>query len=245
MKINRYKNNSETSYALGAALVLELIKTTPKLLKRVFLNPSLDKTSNEVKEILQFCNDNHVETLESIKPFNILAPKGNTYIIAEFEKSYKKLDNDDHIVLVNPSDAGNIGTIIRSAIGFGFKNIAIINPAVDAYNPKSIRASMGAIFHVNIHYYDDMEKYIEEFPDHNRYAFMLRNATDFSKTTIAAPYSLVFGNEASGLPDKFADFCNPVKIPQTDNIDSLSLPMAATVAMYENRKIYNKTILSP
>ena len=50
----------------------------------------------------------------------------------------------NHIVLVNPSDMGNLGTIIRTAVGFGFTDIGIISPAVDAYNPKVIRGSMGS-----------------------------------------------------------------------------------------------------
>ena len=61
-------------------------------------------------------------------------------------------------------------------------------------------------------------------------------AVDFSKTTMVAPFALIFGNEAAGLPAEYVDFCTPVKIPQSENIDSLSLPMAATIAMYINRK---------
>ena len=238
MKINRYKRSSNTSYALGATLVLELIKTSPDLLKRVFISPDLDKSSQEAREILSFCTDQHIEMLESNKPFNVLSPKGNIFVIAEFEKRSARLDpNKDHIVLVNPSDAGNIGTIVRAAAGFGYEDIAIINPAVDAFNPKSIRASMGAVFHVRAHYYDDIEDYIKDFPDHHRYAFMLRGAIDFSGAEISSPFAFIFGTEASGLPESFADFCTPVKIPQSENIDSLSLPMAATLAMYAHRKI--------
>ncbi len=48
-----------------------------------------------------------------------------------------------HLVLHQPSDAGNAGTILRTALGFGFQDIAIIPPAVDIYDPRVIRASMG------------------------------------------------------------------------------------------------------
>lgn len=238
MKVNSYKNDSATSYALGATIVFELIKTRPALLKRVFLSPDLNKDSKEIQDILSFCKKNRIETIESSKPFRILSPKGNTFVMAEFEKDQEKLDSDDdHIVLVNPSDAGNIGTIIRSAVGFGYRNIAVISPAVDVFNPKAIRASMGAIFHVRIKYYNDIKDYIQAFPEHNLYAFMLEGATDFSKVEVKQPFSFVFGNESSGLPKNFADFCTSVRIPQSDDIDSLSLPMAVTVAMYLHRKI--------
>ncbi len=50
------------------------------------------------------------------------------------------------------------------------------------------------------------------------------------------PFSLVFGNEATGLPDEFATFCQAVIIKHSRDIDSLNLPMAAGIAMYEFTK---------
>ena len=86
MKICRYKKESKITYALGATLVFELIKTAPDLLCRLFFHPDLDKTSREVRSILSFCNANKIDIIESAKAFNILSPKGNTFLIAEFEK---------------------------------------------------------------------------------------------------------------------------------------------------------------
>ena len=84
------------------------------------------------------------------KLIRYLSPKENCYAIAIFDKYNNNLDdNENHLVLVNPSNGGNLGTIIRSSLGFGIKNIAIIRPGVDMFNPKRIRASMGAIFGVN------------------------------------------------------------------------------------------------
>lgn len=47
-----------------------------------------------------------------------------------------------HVVLHNPSDVGNVGTILRSALGFGFRDVAIIRPGVDPFDPRVLRASM-------------------------------------------------------------------------------------------------------
>ena len=49
-------------------------------------------------------------------------------------------------------------------------------------------------------------------------------------------YSLVFGNEATGLPEEFANTGTPVVIPHLKGIDSLNLPVAAGIAMYEATK---------
>ena len=60
---------------------------------------------------------------------------------------------------MNPSDMGNMGTIIRTGIGFGIRNLAIVEPAVDVFNPRVVRASMGSLFQMNFRYYDSFETY--------------------------------------------------------------------------------------
>ena len=67
----------------------------------------------------------------SDKIFNIVSNKENCYIIGVFKKYESKINpKSNHVVLVNPSNMGNLGTIIRTAIGFGINDIAIISPAV-------------------------------------------------------------------------------------------------------------------
>jgi TrmH family RNA methyltransferase len=61
---------------------------------------------------------------------------------------------------------------------------------------------------------------------------MLDGSTRLQETKIEVPYSLIFGNEATGLPEAFADIGQPVRIEHTDNIDSLNLPIAASIALY-------------
>ena len=170
------------------------------------------------------------------KAFNILSPKGNCFVIGEFRKFAGMLSEGSHIVLVNPSDAGNLGTILRTAAGFGVTDIAIIKPAVDHFDPKTVRASMGALFHTEVEAFDSIEAYRSRFPERTLYAFMLKASTPLTEMEFAEPCSLVFGNEATGLPDCFADFCTPVIIRHSRAIDSLNLPMAAGIAMYEFTK---------
>jgi|LSQX01.3.fsa_nt_gb TrmH family RNA methyltransferase len=234
-KIQRYKRDLDVSYTLGAALTFELVKCRPERVTRVFLSSSADLTDGMVK-LKDLCDKNHIEVETNDKAFNILSPKGNCFVIGEFEKTSFNLEKSSHIVLVNPSDAGNLGTIVRTAAGFGINNIAIIKDAVDFYNPAVIRASMGAAFHVHVEYFDKIEDYISNFPENERYAFMLSASIPLGDVAAAEPFSLIFGNEAAGLPDYFAEFCTPVVIKHTNKIDSLNLPIAAGIAMYEFTK---------
>lgn len=232
MKISKYKHDSEYSYTLGATLTIELLKCKPEAVVEVYI--STKTASNDT--LTKLCEKNNINITVNDKAFNILSPKGNCFVIGVFKKFETDLKKSNHICLVNPSDSGNMGTIIRTAVGFGINNIAVISPAVDIFDPKTVRASMGAVFHVNFKYYNSYEDYAFEFKENTKYAFMLRRSKPLDDVVFKKPYTLVFGNEATGLPDNFADFTNPVKILHRADIDSLNLPIAASIAMFSATK---------
>lgn len=237
VKIQRYKHDLPVSYTLGATLTFEAVRERPDLLTRIMISSETQDTGG-IHELLLEAERKRIPVITSDKAFNILSPKGNCYVIGEFRKEETPLQKGNHLVLVNPSDAGNLGTILRTAAGFGFNDIAIVRPAVDVYDPRVVRASMGALFHERTAYYDSIEDYIRDFPENSRYAFMLRVPTPLPKVEKKEPYSLIFGNEATGLDEGFADFCQSVIIRHTSAIDSLNLPMAAGIAMYEFTKTH-------
>ena len=148
-----------------------------------------------------------------------------------------KLEDDHHIVLVNPSNMGNLGTIIRSCLGFNINNIAIIKPGVDIFDPKVIRSSMGSIFSCNIRYYDSFNDYIKEFPNHQIFTFMLQAKNSLQETSFPQneKCSLVLGNESSGLDLSFLNE-NSIIIRHSSLIDSLNLPSSVAISLYEFRK---------
>lgn len=256
MKLQRYRRDDEVSYAMGATIVAELLKTNPDCITRVFLRPT-EKHGDDLDRIIADIKQRNIKIIESTKAFNILGAKDNCLLIAEFDKwRYNMLSddiyNDDEyyyhqffkVVLVNPSDAGNLGTIMRSAAAFGYGGIVIVNPGVDPYDPKVIRASMGAFFHLWVQTVDDISE-VDLAP--GSLAFVLdENATALDKIERSynlggPPPDLIFGNEATGLPK---DFCKktgatPVYIPETDFVDSLNLSIAASIALYTFRRVPN------
>ena len=239
MKFARYKHDSKLSYAEGATLVFELLKTKPEIITQIFLRPA-EKYGEDIQKILKLAHEANIAVIESSKPFNVLAAKNACLLIAEFKKTSSQLaPNANHLLLVNPSDAGNLGTIMRTAAAFNITNIGIIPPAVDHFDPKVIRASMGAAFHLNIQIFDSLEEYRAAHPSHTRYAFMLNNQAktiqEASKTK-SEPYTLIMGNEASGLPKSYEATCEAIYIPQSEHVDSLNLSIATAIALYEFNK---------
>lgn len=235
MKINKYKHDLDYSYTLGATLTYELLKFKPYLINKIYISPKI-KITNDIRKMLSLAKEKNIIIEETEKAFNILSKKENCFVIGEFKKENTDLIEDNHIVLVNPSNAGNLGTIFRTAVGFGINNIAIIKPSVDYYDPKVVRASMGALFHLNIKYYNDIYEYKKDFKNNKLYSFMLQSSKPINKIIKTKPYSLVFGNEATGLPNEYLDICDSIIIPHSKDIDSLNLPIATSIAMYEFTK---------
>lgn len=229
-----YKKNAGLSYTLGITITIELLKTMPKNVKKIYFHSSFRKEET-YNQIIKLCEKNRILYEENDKPFQSLSKKENDYVIGEFYKFQTPFQNDtNHLVLVNPSNSGNLGTIIRSMSGFGMNHLAIITPSVDLFDPKVIRASMGSFFHINWKLYTSFEAYKQDY-SRKIYSFMLDGHINLSNITIEEPFSLVFGNEATGLDSSFLQY-DSIRIQHNTTIDSLNLPIAVSIALYEFTK---------
>lgn len=232
----KYKKEDAVSYALGITLTFELLRFKTEAVTKVYIHSSM-KEGETYDKLCRLCREAGVEMVHTDKIFHVLSQKENCYVIGEFRKYTGTLHKDaSHIVLVNPSNAGNMGTIMRSALGFGLNQMAIIRPAVDAFDPKVVRASMGAVFSTEFVYFDSFEEYREKYGERELYPFMLQAQKTLHEVRPKGVFSLIFGNEATGLPREFLQIGTSVIIPHTDRIDSLNLPIAASIAMYEATK---------
>lgn len=235
-KGNKMKNKDNFSYTLGITLTFELLLKKSSAAVCVYLHSKFSE-ANSYNKLIKLCNDKEIEIIHSDKIFNILSQKENCYVIGKFNRFTSSIaPAENHIVLVNPSNAGNLGTMIRSAVGFGINNIAIVSPAVDIFDTKCVRASMGSLFSVSFEYFPSFEEYEQKFSKHTMYPFMLKGKNNLSKTDFVFPYSLIFGNEATGLPDDFLKYSNTVIIKHSNDIDSLNLTIAMSIACYEATK---------
>lgn len=229
MAIKKYKKSDDISYALGATVTMELLNRRAENARCVYVSPK-----SEVTTVVDKAKSLGIPVVESEKAFNILSPKENCYVIGEFNKFVSQANSDrHHVVLVNPSNSGNLGTIMRDVAAFDCADLIIIRPAVDNFDPKTVRASMGAVFGINVEVFDSFEQYITKYADRVVMPFMLCGSP-FGKTAFDGnkKYSLVFGNEATGLPEDYANY-NPVRIEQSDKVDSLNLSVAVSVALYK------------
>ncbi|MGI6214358.1 MAG: TrmH family RNA methyltransferase [Christensenellales bacterium] len=232
--LKKYSRKLEYSYAPGVFATIEAIKNRPEAVSRVLVSLKLEE--DILKKLMSLCSASGVRIEEADKALSRISQRESFLSAAVFEKR-QTIENTakKHIVLHNPQDMGNIGTIMRSALGFGFCNIAIIKPSADPFDPKVVRAAMGAHFSLNIKEYENFEEYKKANINRVFYPFMLDGSMPLDEAEISPQenFALVFGNEGSGLPDEFANIGRAVRIPHSDKIDSLNLAVAAAIGMYK------------
>lgn len=239
-RLKPYDKKLEYSYCLGTYPTFELLREKPECVEQVLIH---SKLKAEIRGKLEaVCIGSDIPLIEHDTMVERLGIKENCLVIGVFHKFQQELSKEEnHIVLVHPGDAGNLGTILRSCVGFGIRNLAIIEPAVDVFQPKVIRASMGAVFHMRFSIMKDFAAYKQLYGSGRElYPFMLKGEYrlgqgNWLKKT-DQPFSLIFGNEATGLDDSYLKVGRSVWIAQTDAIDSLNLSLAAGIGLYEFTK---------
>lgn len=229
--IKPYKKGAEYSYTLGAFPTYELITGKREKIKGVYVHSQY----TDIEKITNTCRANNIPVLTEDKLFHKISDKENCYVIGVFDKYEDKLSEDNsHIVLVNPSNMGNMGTIFRTALGLGIKDIALITPCADVFNPKVIRASMGAMFKLRVQLFSSFLEYRSVYKKQEVFTFMLNgeNTLEIQNCPKTELFSLVFGNEATGLDDSYLTAGKSVCIPQSPEVDSLNITIAVGIGAF-------------
>lgn len=227
--IQKYSKDLDYSYTEGFFPTFEMIKFKKDAFRMVYVaTDAVDSDGYQKLKSLVSAD----KIVVSDKAFNKIASKENAHVIGVFDKFESVLDaKENHLVMVNPSDMGNLGNAMRSLLAFGYHDLALITPCADKFNPKVVRASMGALFKIRIEEFSSFDEYISKYP-REFYPFVLDTSKPLHEVTFKKPCSLVFGNEATGLPPEIHNH-NNVRIEQSDEVDSLNLTTSIAIGLYE------------
>jgi len=142
-----------------------------------------------------------------------------------------------YIILDGVQDPGNVGTIIRTAAALGVDGAILAGDCADLYNPKTIRATMGAVFKIPV--YQLSYAQIRELTLGGLKicsAALSENARDISECDIRG-MSAAIGSEGKGLSAELLEMCAlTVTIPMKNNVESLNAGSAAAILMWESLK---------
>ena len=143
------------------------------------------------------------------------------------------------VVLDRVGDPGNLGTILRSAEAAGADLVVLTPGSVDPFNPKVVRSSAGALFHVPVVTagIDDVAAAGLELFGTTSHGFPGRTVVPYTDADLTGRIAVVMGNEAAGLPDEWNDTVGPVRswitIPHSGRSELLNVAMATTVLVFE------------
>ena len=226
----------------GVCLFEELLKC-PKKIKSVFYSFKLSKNKKAV-ELLNKAKTKKIQCwLISDDLMDDLSdtctPQGVIAIADMFEYKIDDLLCIDKCILLlvdRIQDPGNLGTIIRAADAFKSTGIILSKGTVDLYNPKTIRASMGSIFHIPIITSANIISVINTIKKYNITILASSPKSDLAidKVSLTSSIGLIIGNEAEGISKEVVILSDKkIKIPIPGSAESLNAAASSAIMLYE------------
>ncbi len=248
LKEKKYRDQTNTYIVEGIKLIEEAIEENAKIKQIVVCEDCLKEDGClEQRLLYQIAKFDCIYVSSKIFAFltDVVNPQG---MLAVIEKSNSedeiKYTEDIIIVLDGIQDPGNLGTILRTVDSAALSQIILSKTSVDAYNPKVVRSTMGAIFRVKVIEAENLVETLKKLKKH-KYKVVATSLAgteniyeiDYNKKVI------VIGNEANGVSDEILEIADSkTKIPMLGKTESLNAGIATGVILYEyvRRKIMEK-----
>lgn len=207
-----------------AGVDIECVLTTAKHLRKFdFVKDKIIPVSQPVLE--------KISTTESA-PEAVAVAKQKKYFLSDI-KDKKRI-----LLIENIKDAGNLGTIVRSACAFSIDSVILCGDTVDIYNPKVVRSTVGAMFKIPI--VKATLEDVKKLYSHAKFIASVVSHDDIvspESINYNEPFVLMLGSEADGLSDaalNTADIKTTIAI--SDNTESLNLSTAGSILLYISSK---------
>lgn len=155
-------------------------------------------------------------------------------IAAVYQKPENKIDHNKPVIYLNAiNDPGNLGTILRSALAFGLKNIVIDEKCADVFNSKTISAAKDAIFKLNI-VFDRRREILKNIKKIMPiYSTRLEESGSIEMLKDKKLFCLVLGSESRGVDNDIREMSDGfIRLPMSGEIESLNVASAAAIIFY-------------
>ncbi|MBE7712037.1 MAG: RNA methyltransferase [Cyanobacteria bacterium SIG31] len=144
------------------------------------------------------------------------------------------------ILLEGIKDAGNLGTILRTASAFGIDGIVLYGDTVDLYNPKCVRSTVGCLWKTPVIKVNDFKELKNIFTPYERVATLPAriNVIKLENYIPSEKVLIMFGSEADGLSEELKNFATKnVTIEMAENVESLNLSISVGVVAYKLKQV--------
>ena len=244
LKDKKYRNEQKEYIIEGIKLIQEAIEENAKIKMIIVCEGCVEEGIIEQKLLYQIAKYNCIYVSEKIfsSITDVKTPQGMLAVI-EMENSEEKIKYDEDIIFVldGIQDPGNLGTILRTIDSVGLTQVIVSKDTVDAYNPKVVRSTMGAIFRVKVIESQDLIRTMRNIKKHK--FGIIATSLDTNDSIYDIDYNkkvIVIGNEANGVSKEILNIADEkTKIPMLGKTESLNAAVATSVIAYEyvRRKI--------
>lgn len=210
----KYRDNRQVFLVEGFHLYEEAQKAN--IIRQVFTTDSSIVGQNVV----------HVSEHVLLKLSQTKQPQG---IVTVCNKPNNIALTDRILILEKVQDPGNVGTLLRSALAFGFQTI-LLDQTVDIYNDKVIRSTQGALFTLNF-VQMDTKQFIQEHPEYTVFGTSL-NGRPLHQVEFPEKLAIIVGNEGSGVDKATLEMTHDNITIQTSNVESLNVGVAGSIIMH-------------
>lgn len=234
----KYRDQNNCYIIEGIKLVEEAIQEKAKIEKIVISEELVKSSEVSRKRMSEIQKYDCIYTTEKIfKTISqVMNPQGILAVINKNNENTEISYNEDIIVALDDiQDPGNLGTILRTVDSVGLKQLIVSKGTADAYNPKVVRSTMGAIFRVKVIEVENLKETIEIIRKNNYNLLVTSLQTNDSVYDIDYHKKvIVIGNEANGVSKEIQDIAdNRIKIPMLGKTESLNASVATGVILYE------------
>ncbi len=246
LKQKKFRQETGLFFIEGLRTVGEAIQTRASI-ETLIIAPDL-LVSDFGQSLLEDPFIKNIEKIDvSAEVFEKIAQKdGPQGIGAIVRHHWTPLENlqveasDLWVTLDAVSDPGNLGTIMRTADAVGARGIILLGNSTDPFDPGAVKASMGAIFSLELSQSDWNSFHL--WQETNRVMLIGTSdsaSQDYQKIKYLRPLALLMGSERHGLAPEMITACDEMaRIPMEGRSDSLNLAVATAVMLYE---IYNQS----
>ncbi len=248
----KYRDQYKQYIIEGVRIILDAYENNKNIDYIVYCD-DIYKTAGGEEALQLFIDNNYRIYKVSSKMYSEITDTSNPQgimAVIPIEKykdnSFLKKKNALVVILDRVQDPGNLGTILRTADAAGADGVFLTKGCVDLYNLKTIRATMGSIYHIPVINNAESEKLIRELKAENFELVCTSLETEkyYFDIDLTSKIAIVIGNEANGvLPSIINDSNHVIKIPMEGKAESLNAAVAASIIMYEAfRQKYSQKI---
>ena len=245
MSSARERRQTGRFIAEGIRLCTEVLENHCKICEVFYTEDAYTRYTETVERLERAAGKSYQITEEiAEKIADTVTPQG-VFVVAEMIVNTIDLDNiktdGQFVLLENLQDPGNVGAIFRTAEALGLNGAFLTNDSCDPYNPKTIRASMGAVFRLPYLIVDDVVGVVKECKAKNMrpIASVPDEASKITAIRFFKGAIMCIGNEGNGLSESLKAVCGEkVTIPMNGRAESLNAATAAAILMWEMVRHY-------